>query len=151
MGNFITKIKRGFENLFTWLPIIWRDRNYDYEYIYKLLQKKLLLTLNELKKDHYDEEEYQIEACLMLLDKLIDNKYGEGIYDAFDAKWGNASFVKNQENIIELTYFHAKTSEEKEQNRKEFLACVELEEKERARDRVKLFNLLSENIESWWN
>ena len=42
--NLRRKIRRvldGLNNLFVWTPTIYRDRNWDYVFIYEILQKKL--------------------------------------------------------------------------------------------------------------
>jgi hypothetical protein len=36
-----TDLIRGIRNLIVWFPVIWKDRNWDSDYIYKILQFKL--------------------------------------------------------------------------------------------------------------
>lgn len=43
-------IKYGIENLIRWFPVIWKDRNWDYYYFFKILEKKLGL----LEETHTD-------------------------------------------------------------------------------------------------
>ena len=43
MKNFFRNIKYGIENLISWFPIIWKDRNWDCNYFFKILEKKLEL------------------------------------------------------------------------------------------------------------
>ena len=40
---YIRNIKYGIENLVIWFPTIWKDRNWDYYYFFKILEKKLEL------------------------------------------------------------------------------------------------------------
>lgn len=41
-GKYLHKtIKYGIVNLWKWFPVIWKDRNWDHSYIYKILQFKL--------------------------------------------------------------------------------------------------------------
>lgn len=38
---YLSDFKLGIKNIWYWLPIIWKDRDYDYNYIYTILEYKL--------------------------------------------------------------------------------------------------------------
>ena len=44
-------IKQGFKNLWKWLPVIWKDRDWDTHFIYELLKKKLEINIIYLKME----------------------------------------------------------------------------------------------------
>ena len=48
-GRYTLKnIKTGFKNIFYWLPIIWKDRNWDSHYIFDIMMHKLKASPNIL-------------------------------------------------------------------------------------------------------
>lgn len=154
MGDFISEVtamRRGIENLISWFRIIWNDRNYDYTFIYKILYKKLSLMLKEFNEDGYNEEEFHIQPCLRLLEALIENKYGDKAYKDLEEKWGKTVFIKAGVEEFYLTYDKVTNEQEREKSRNDFLNCVQMEDADRKIDREKLFNLISEHIESWWD
>ncbi len=46
INNFFRSIKYGIKNLITWFPIIWKDRDWDHWYLYKILRFKLIQMEN---------------------------------------------------------------------------------------------------------
>ena len=41
---FQRNITQGFESLWKWLPVIWKDRQWDHQFIYEVIKHKLHLT-----------------------------------------------------------------------------------------------------------
>src|SRR5690606_4724461 len=73
-------IKRGLSNLIEWLPVIWNDRQWGAEYIYKILLKKLKLKeeffYNErIDKVQTEEIVTQLRYVIAALERLIKNDY----------------------------------------------------------------------------
>ena len=79
--NFFTNIK----NLITWFPIIWKDRQWDFYYIEKLLLKKVQLIIKYHKNRNFfvgvENEIKWMEKCEMLLFKLQNNTYWKDEWD----------------------------------------------------------------------
>ena len=72
-------IREGFRNIFYWLPIIWKDRNWDHRYIYTLLEHKLKAQSNYIdSKDRHVTAKRDAEImmlCVRLLDKAGNEFY----------------------------------------------------------------------------
>lgn len=68
VGRFILRLKR-------WLPVLWKQEEWDFEYTYDLLEQKIKDLRDCIKKDTWHtedcvkEELQQIDACLQHLDK----------------------------------------------------------------------------------
>jgi hypothetical protein len=67
------KLIRFIKRLFNYLPLIWKDEDWDYDYLYKILDFKLRRMQIELEHDtwHMDSKRRarQIAICLAYLDR----------------------------------------------------------------------------------
>jgi hypothetical protein len=67
------KVCRFIKRLFLYLPVIWKDEDWDYDYLYKLIKFKLERMCIELQNDtlHKDSNKraMQIKICLAYLDR----------------------------------------------------------------------------------
>jgi len=72
-------IKYGIQNLYIWFPIIWKDRDWDHEYLYEIIELKIKNMLILQKK--HGEFTYNtliirdMKICLKLLDRIINDHY----------------------------------------------------------------------------
>jgi hypothetical protein len=77
--DFYYMIRDGVTNLIEYLPIIWKDRNFDFNYLFILMQYKL----KKLEKHHReygvskDKDRYanEIKLCINLLERIIKDDY----------------------------------------------------------------------------
>jgi Txe/YoeB family toxin of Txe-Axe toxin-antitoxin module len=78
--RFITGVK----NLWKWFPIIWKDRDYDHDYIFNILKFKLEQQAKQFIKSGYTEsaerEAELMMTCVRLIDKIQDEYYFEEMY-----------------------------------------------------------------------
>lgn len=85
MRELLFKIKNFFanvKNVFRWLPIIWKDRDYDWAYILIILQFKL----KNLKERYESEELYVgqerdaewLNVCIKLIEIIINGESYDG-------------------------------------------------------------------------
>lgn len=83
-------IKYGFKNLKYWLPIIWKDRNYDHRYIYTILQHKLKAQSKYIgDRDIHTRSKRDSEVmmtCVRLIDKVGDEWYSSEYMDYHKTK-----------------------------------------------------------------
>ncbi len=80
-GKYIgTDIIIGIKNIIKWFPIIWKDRDYDYAYIYNVLEFKLQKQAAYLKeKDRFESTQRSVERmelCVRLIQKIQSEYYG---------------------------------------------------------------------------
>lgn len=85
-GRYILKnIKYGINNIIKWLPVIWKDRDYDNIYIYEILKHKLkkqsvyIRKFDRLECSKYNSD--RINICVNLIQKIQDDFYGMEYYD----------------------------------------------------------------------
>jgi hypothetical protein len=68
----------GIKNLWRWLPIVWKDRDWDYYYIFQVLKFKL-----EKQAKHLGGRDAELMmTCVRLINKLQNEEYYEEYYDS---------------------------------------------------------------------
>lgn len=71
-------------NLFYWLPVIWRDENYDQAFLYRIMGHKIAAMLEHTTScsmGRQDEVPEQYGQAIRLLDDLAEGRYED---DAFE-------------------------------------------------------------------
>jgi hypothetical protein len=159
--------KRGIKNLIIWFPTIWRDRQWDHQFIYMMLRAKLNFQEKFIRKHgiHVNniEDANQIKECVDILDRLIDDDYHIAAFKEHDERWGEAkmSWIDTDEkenetdesDLVELniTYPFVETDQDLESERDDFkLACTK-EDYLRQKDMRNLFLNMYKNIQGWWD
>jgi hypothetical protein len=75
------ELKRSIKNLWKWLPIIWKDRDWDHFYIYEIIEFKLRKQANYISTmDRHTRA--QEDARDMLICAELINKVKDGYYDS---------------------------------------------------------------------
>lgn len=117
----LRQIIRRTKNVFRWLPIIWRDEQWDYYYIFEVLKHKLVIMSNAIgKKGNHTMAEYDANR-MMLAVRLIDK-------------------VQNEYYLIQMINEDNLTRE----------VIIAGERKHYKAKRI-LFKLLDQYIERWWD
>jgi hypothetical protein len=72
-------IIKGIKNLWKWLPLVWKDRDWDHHFIFETLKFKIQNTAKYIKdKDRYvgAERDYEVMmTCVRLIQKIQDEEY----------------------------------------------------------------------------
>lgn len=155
----ITKIwycfKYGIINLIVWFPIIWANRNWDYYFFYKIIQKKLKLmeNLHRFHGHHVGDIDTanQMKICIVLIDKLIKNDYNSTCFDEYYNKWGHSYSIEENNKLKIINEKKIKNKEDKIQKKKDFSDCIKEEERLKLKDKNTLFKIITDNIDSWWD
>lgn len=117
----IRRIIRRTKNLLRWLPIIWKDEQWDYYHIFEILKHKLIFTAEHTRKHSYHvNSEYdasRIMLCVRLIEKVQNEEYMEVLI--------------NDDNLT-----------------KEKLDAAYNKQK---KARELLFKLLDKHVERWWD
>lgn len=117
----IRRFIRRTKNLVRWLPIIWKDEQWDYYHIFEILKHKLLFTAEHTRKYGYhafsDRDADRMMLCVRLIEK-----------------------VQNEDYMMELVDDNDITKEKLESAKK----------KQDKAKRI-LFKLLDQHIERWWD
>ena len=72
----------GIKNLWRWFPIIWKDRDWDYYYIFQVLKFKLEKQAKHLNKYGSERDAELMMTCVRLINKLQNEEYYEAYYDS---------------------------------------------------------------------
>jgi len=117
----IRRFKRRFVNLLRWLPIIWKDEQWDHYYIYEVLKHKLIIMSTTIRKHgNHTTAKYDADR-MMLAVKLIEK-------------------IQNEDYLVEIINEDNLTRE----------MMIAAERKHFKAKRI-LFKLLENYIERWWD
>lgn len=116
--TFIRNVRR----VLRWIPIIWKDRDWDYYYIYEMLKQKLIATEEYIRKDgihiYNEADANSIKKAIDMIERVQKEYYLDKYLSEGD--WYNDEGMR-------------KAMEDQDKARKE------------------LFEYLDANIEKWWD
>jgi hypothetical protein len=73
------ELRNGVRSLQYWLPVVWRDRNWDHSFIYRVLQHKLRAQADYIavRGNHLNAptDARLMRTCVALIDRLDDDFY----------------------------------------------------------------------------
>ena len=78
--RFIYTFTTGIENIIRWMPIVWKDRDFDEGYIYEALHFKLKNTYDFLTSDdtiaiHHKNHLTKLKICVNLAERVREDFY----------------------------------------------------------------------------
>jgi hypothetical protein len=167
---------QGVKNLWKWFPIIWKDRDWDHNFIYTLLAKKLEFQADYIgKKGFHIQAEYDAKRMRSVV-KLIrleqDNFYSMEYLDYqvtedFFVPYGKECFEWKQSTVSQTldVYFakyplcHKRAIEYIMANKKRFtsdytsdqLVAMVMGDLRQQKCKDLIFKLLNQHIDSWWD
>jgi hypothetical protein len=154
INSFIRNIKYGVHNLRYWLPVIWKDRNWDHQFIYDMLHHKM----NSMEKSFrhggfigHEKEADRIKVCVNLLDRLKKDEYGEMAYKDYYDKWGEPDFNVSDKGICTFIYSKDPNDEDKNERDKDFRSKMHKKEYMMDQDLGMLFDIMKKRIRYWWD
>lgn len=138
-----------------WIPVIWRDRDYDYVFIYKILRYKLsrMEKACSIAIDKHTAEDLRLAQNL--LKRLEEDNYAELEEKYHERRWGmlDIKFTETcnpHVNLGEFYYEKAKSPEENAKANKEASDIGRRADKRRENDLDYLFFHMQKNIQRWW-
>lgn len=79
MKDFFKQTKQGIKNLWYWLPIIWKDRDWDSHYIFEVLKHKLKAQAKYIgdndRHTRAQQDASRMRICVRLIEKVQDEAY----------------------------------------------------------------------------
>ena len=166
--------KTGVKNYWYWLPIIWKDRNWDHRFIYTLLQHKLKAQSKYIgDRDHHVTAKRDAEimmTCVRLIDKVSDEFYSSEQMDYHKDKhwftpsekegyseWNSRTIEENFDDYFAkypLIYKRVINGEGPfklggSDDKKSIAMNIGCINDKRAQDL--LFKIINENISKWWD
>lgn len=169
-------IKQGIKSTIYWLPVIWKDRNYDHTFIYEVLKHKLKAQANYIggKKRHTraQQDTRRMLICAKLLQKMQDDAYTteylnyvETTHWFEDVKerpgystWESATVWEKYDDYFKkypLVYKKVMRGEgmfslEGREDDKQSIA-MNIAHLNHQRAHKLIFKIIEENIEGWWD
>jgi len=151
----------GIYNLFYYFKIIYNDRDWDGQYIYIILKRKLEKVLKRYETTKYyvgqESEEKRIKFCVNTLDRLMKDNYRNKMYLESIEKYGEnkMKYIPDDSwpGCVEFIICHDKctTPELESEAHKNDMKRYELARLDEDRDVKILFNLMSKYIRHWWD
>lgn len=176
-GKYLHReIKTGIKNIWYWLPIIWKDRNWDSHYILEIMMHKIKAQSTYIgERDIHTRAKRDAEimmTCVRLMEKVQDEFYSGEYSDYHKTKhWfedvpGKEGFSSWESRILEedfddyfkkypLIYKRVLKGEgafgrDGREDDKQIIA-MNIAHINHDRARKLLFKLMEENIERWWH
>jgi hypothetical protein len=169
------EFKRGIQNLVYWLPVIWKDRNWDNSFIFTILSHKLKAQSTYIgDRDIHTRAKRDAEvmmSCVRLIEKVQDEWYGMEYMDYHKTKhwfepvegeegystWESIELEENFDDYFaKYPLIHKRVM-----NGEGWLKIEDENDKDRIasniahinhdRARKLLFKIIEQNIEKWWD
>lgn len=144
---FIDRIKK----ILKWIPIIWKDRDFDYIFLLEVIRFKLK-SMEEFFNSKYamsmnsNKRAEEIHKCILILNRIIDDDYIEIAFKHHNKKWGELNFKNNK-----FSCPNANTEEEIKQEHKERFRLYKHSDILLDQDIDYFFKLLRKHFRSWWD
>ena len=155
-------IINGIPQLCKWFWVIFNDRDWDHTYLFIIMRKKLenMARLHRYH-GHLEKSKFyaaQMEECVKILKRLEDDWcYHKQAFKDHDKKWGELKTVDyeipGEPDLIGIHIYreNAKTEEDIETELEEHRTCFNHQVKLKNTDLDRLFKVMRENCESWWD
>lgn len=143
-------IIEGISNLIYWIPVVWKDRQFDEYFLFRIAQHKL----DYMEKFFRSKDAHVADALTVadnihkateLLIYIMDNKSEEDGYAEYHEKYPLIE-TDDLDNLVE--YLNRKRNEE-EMNL--FQECIKREEEIYSSKMNELGELLKREIGNWWD
>jgi len=177
IGWRIKFIYNRIHNVYRWLPIIWKDRDWDSWHIYTILQTKLKHQSEYIEyEDRHTRAKYDAQrmlTCVRLIEKIKEESYADEYMEYHELSFGNVynprtdtyqlDMVTKWENFDE--YFLAYPLDYKRVLKGEGWLDINGYDLQERRNRIAmnmshirakrakkiLFQLIERHIDSWWD
>jgi hypothetical protein len=104
--DILYNIKNGIKNFWKYRNIIWKDRWYDYSYIFKLLEFKLKDTIKNWEGAHYVGSEFTRKRMQVLLNRIEEyNTNLENLQELFyQKKISKSEYIVLKDDLLNKTW-----------------------------------------------
>lgn len=142
-------IIEGIKNLIKWFPLVWKDRDWDYHFLYEILHFKL----KNMEKFFSSDKTYsvvspknakQIKIARILLGRLLECDYLENAMMFYNKKYGNQTIMNIDDDGVVKWVDNKKMIEE-------FRKCGSHSDFMEIQDNNYLFDLLKKHAHRWWD
>ena len=159
------EVSAGIKNLIKWSSIVWKDRDWDFGYTYRILQEKIInqrkyfsrpdFIIN--KKDN-DKIIKQLEFCERIIKRIIEDDYLHPEYSEYLSKEIELGKIFNQykevirpDGVIVYERKFEITEEEQQEHDRLFKKNLNWETHWYQRDRKLLYKMFELYADTWWD
>ena len=160
MRDFFRNIRFFFHNLIYWLPILWSDRDWDYNYLLRVLIHKLN-GMERLFREHgrlenSEEVANEIQSVVHDLSIVEGGLLDQAAYAEHERKWGEVSFeylpTNNQEFFeLRMNYPSAITQKQVEEAQADLMRLAKQADEDTFNLLLDAFTRMGEQLQEWWD
>ena len=156
MGRFIKRVIK----ILCWIPILWKDHDWDHHYMFKILHYKLSRMEKSIRNGYAansDKTADEIKTAKLLLDRICNKDYISNAMVGHEERWGKCRMGFGPTNPVTRTsrmlwvYERNLTDAEKARERKEFMMLGRHSEYMEKQDVEYLFKFMSKHYKKWWD
>lgn len=145
---------KGIKNVVDWLPIIYNDRDWDHQFIFIILHKKLHNMEKFFDSDNVwgakaKDSAKEIKLARILCERIIKHEYLSNATIRYDELYGDKEFM-TLEKVEGKNYSRVKFTDDKNQQDMFDRACKHSDKMEK-QDIEYLFGYLPKHIKKWWD
>lgn len=164
-----TDIIQGSKNLYKWLPIVWKDRDWDHHFLLEMMESKLENMIKAFQNNQkfvgWEDDVRYMQICKKLVERIQSGYYQNEYFDYVDLDFEiiNAGSTFKLEETIQRddlaeylnkypnTYKLVKSSPKYKGYQKDTGLALAVGMERHLKARKLLFKILEEKIEGWWN
>jgi len=106
----IRQFSIGVSNIIKWIPVLYKDRDWDFYFVYNILQKKLEFTEKAIRNSSLENGGMyanKIRTAIKLIEIVRDEKYVDEVLMEDDwSKIKNAISKQNKAKKLLFNYLH---------------------------------------------
>jgi hypothetical protein len=145
--TLIENIKTGIKNCCLWIKVIWIDKQWDDYFFLKIMRFKLSLMENYFRfhgmSTESENDANKMKRCIVLLDRILDDNYSEEAFSEYNKKY------KINNDDFDLASITKPIKDPTQQA--DFKSAIQIETEMKENDFNELFQIIRENIQSWWD
>ena len=139
-------------NVWRWLPIIWRDKDWDHAFIFEILKFKLNNVADQFESTKWfvghEREVQRIRLCVKLIEAIQEDKYQTEAYTDLLTHSDVEKYLESHKNTTLKVLTNKKYQWYRNDNRNLVAINVGIYKHQQAK-RI-LFTMLERYIEHWW-
>jgi hypothetical protein len=146
----IRRLARLVARLCAWLPVIWKDEDYDYHYLLRIMRFKIGRMRKHINAHahhvNFEKDCHRMRIAECLINRLLSSNYEESEYNRMEREWGK--LVINDQGRLR----HEKeTDENKNAIDQQFMEMCKNAERQEEADWAYLFAHLKRYMRRWWD
>lgn len=157
----IRRFFRKIKDIFEWIPVIWKDEEWDDSYIYDILLYKIKRVRRHHEKRMFfvgvEKEIQNMKDCEYILQRLVDDDYSFNYWDdRLNKKYGESevSFDKvdgSKYYTLNIDRPRVMTDQDKKDEFKMIRRRMDLEKYLKDQDKYFLYKSMKRHWDSWWD